>query len=137
MTPQKQLALALWANKPLAKEHAYGEYDCFLAFLDMMDYVHGTELMERFKNLYHDRESARRWYKRWALTMPQFLSTHGWTQQDDDYSAIEGDARVETSIYPILYVRHNGHWWTMSDQGWCAFTDLAFRDIQYTTWSRD
>jgi hypothetical protein len=138
MTPQQKIAFSLWNNSQAAKEHEYGRWDCFIAFLDMMDYVYGTDLVKKYQFLYSDRKSALRWYrKEWDLTMDQFLYIHGWRRQEQGYEGRDGDVRVEQNIYPILYIHYDGLWWVMTDQGWRGFTGNAFRDVKYTTWTRD
>jgi hypothetical protein len=116
MDLQQQIKMGAFISKRQGMEFQWGVNDCNTFFIEMHDYVYGTDDFEtRVKEKYNDKRSAIQFMKDLGLTPGQWLALRDYTKltsQNPQYR--NGDVAIVThkqNLYACVWVYYEGAFW--------------------------
>ena len=115
MRIQDQFKIGTFIAEKTDQAFRWGVNDCNTFFIELHDRLYGSRDLERVRNQYTDRSTARAFLKKLGLTPAQWLHMRNYSKiSNTDWQP--GDVAIlQHQVFASVYVYFDGAFWTVPE----------------------
>ena len=137
MNLQEQIKMAAFISRREGDAFDWGKNDCNTFFIEMHDYVYGTQDMLKIQHQYGTRRGAIEFMRRLKLSPAQWLFLRGYRKMTEP-GFINGDVVIhDHKVYATVFVYFEGVFWSVQENTECqAYTVAAVTAQPHQGWRK-